>query len=170
VVKGLIEKLFLNEAKLLKAFFFHKTSSSEVAEDLCQELMTRLISSGRIQHADNPRLYMFKAAANLVKDHYRKKAAELQILDHVKHSPDTKHDPLTAERVLEARQKFEILETALAELPLRSREIFKMVRVDGKKQADVAKKLGVSLRTVENNLRTALLHCQRKLQEKELEK
>ena len=141
----------------------------EAAEDLYQDLMARLISSGSIKQADNPKSYLFKAAANLVKDHYRKKAAEQRMLDHVQNTPGVGEDPLTAERVVSAQQKFKLVEEALDELPARCREIFRMVRIDGKRQQAVADELGISLRTVENNLRKALIHCQSRVEDKELE-
>lgn len=169
MVEQLLKKLIEAETKILRAFFYYKTSSQDIAEDLYQDLMLRLIRSGQIKDAENPRAYLFRAAANLVKDHYRKSSTERAKFNHIQNDSDHNHDPLDSERILAARQKFAEVEAALAELPEQCRKIFRMVRIDGRRQKDVADALGVSLRTVENNLRKALLHCQERLRKKGME-
>jgi RNA polymerase sigma-70 factor (ECF subfamily) len=166
MVEELLKKLMKLEAGTIRSFFYYKTSSKETADDLYQDLMIRLIRSGKIKQANNPKSYLFRAASNLVKDYYRKKSNEQDTLSQIKDRTEFDHDPITAERILIAQQKFKIVEDALDELPDRCRQIFWMVRLEGKKQQDVAETLNISLRTVENNLRKALLHCQHRLEEK----
>lgn len=164
VVEELLKKLLEKEGGILRAFFFHKTSSREIAEDLFQDLMVRLVRNGSLKKAETPKAYLFRSAVNLVTDFYRRDATERRMSQELSHSHD-KHDALDAERIVAAQQKIKIVEQALSELPDRCRQIFIMVKADGKKQKVVAEELGISLRTVESNLVKALLHCQKRLRQ-----
>ena len=48
-----------------------------------------------------------------------------------------------------------VLDQAVSELPKRKREVFRMCRFEGISKEDVAEKLGLSRRTVENYLKDA---------------
>ncbi|MBL4790538.1 MAG: RNA polymerase sigma factor [Kordiimonadaceae bacterium] len=159
----MLKKLIQSETKVLRAFFYYKTSSNEVAEDLYQELMIKLVKSEALASVDDPKSYVFRAASNLVKDHYRRRSTERSMLEGVQHGPQEKHNSITAERILEGQQKYNLVEQALTELPVQCVAIFRRVKIDGQKQKDVAIDLGISIRTVETNLRKALIHCQKRL-------
>lgn len=51
--------------------------------------------------------------------------------------------------------QMELLNQAVLELPKRKREVFRMCRFEGVSKKDVAERLGLSLRTVENYLKDA---------------
>lgn len=51
--------------------------------------------------------------------------------------------------------KIHVLDQAVSELPKRKREVFRMCRFEGISKEDVAEKLGLSRRTVENYLKDA---------------
>jgi len=125
--------------------------------------MIKLVKSETLATVDNPKSYIFRAASNLVKDHYRRRASERSMLEGAQHDLQDKHNSITAERILEGQQKYGLVEKALSELPDQCVVIFRRVKLDGLKQKDVAVELGISLRTVETNLRKALIHCQQRL-------
>ncbi|MDP2820989.1 MAG: RNA polymerase sigma factor [bacterium] len=61
-------------------FFYLKTDSQEIAEDLASETFLRLwktLSSG--ENINNPRAFLYKIARNLLTDFYRKKAQKTEI-------------------------------------------------------------------------------------------
>ena len=55
----------------------------------------------------------------------------------------------------------ELLMKKIAELPERSQEIFRMSYIEGLKAAEIAERLNLSVRTVENLLYRSLLHLRK---------
>lgn len=66
---------------------------------------------------------------------------------------------------LDARELGRIIDSALMELPDRSRQIFRMSRFDGMKYQEIADKLSISVKTVESNMGKALHILREKLKQ-----
>jgi RNA polymerase sigma-70 factor (ECF subfamily) len=66
----------------------------------------------------------------------------------------------SAEQCAQTLEALALLAQALDELPARARMVFLSCYLDGETQSTVAKRLGVSERTVRNDLVQALLHVQ----------
>ena len=82
--------------------------------------------------------------------------AEAEVLLNV---PDPAPGP---DRIAEGRAELDALTRAMGELPARQRVILLAVRLEGLPQNDIAEQLGVSLRTVERELRNAHEYCARR--------
>jgi RNA polymerase sigma factor (sigma-70 family) len=142
---------------MLLRFLTRKVGSQE-AQDLAHEVMLR---AGRTEATiDNERAYLFRIATNLVTDHIRAErrrgllsAAETNAL------LDVADDTPGPERIAMARSEIELLKTAVAEMPARRAEILRLSRIEGLSHPQIATRLGVSLRTVEAEIRMALDHC-----------
>lgn len=62
-------------------------------------------------------------------------------------------------------QLLQLLQQALADMPPRTQQIFRLNRLDGLTQAQVAAQLGVSLSTVEKHLASALERLMARMEE-----
>ena len=109
---------------------------------------------------------MFKAATNLAYDRFRQRRtrgrqddAELPLL------PD---EAPGAERIVAMEQAVALVERALLELPRRCRQVFLLRTSHELSYEEIAQRLGVSKRTVEREMQTALHACQRELRGGEL--
>lgn len=63
------------------------------------------------------------------------------------------------EQILQAAQMLEAIDRALARMHKRIRDTFILRYLEGLDQAQIAQRLGVSVRTVQNDLVEALLAC-----------
>ena len=151
---GLEAVLLANRDRLLRFLSAH--GAGDAAEDLLQELWLKLSSApgGPIAH---PLSYLYRAANNLMLDRYRsarqaslrdKRWSEMQ-------APAAGTQPPGDERALVAREQVGAVEVALAALGTRAATVFRRHRLDGVGQRDIAAELGVSLSTVESDLRRA---------------
>jgi len=61
----------------------------------------------------------------------------------------------SAERELIAREELRLISQALAALPDRTLRIFRLYRLDGQRQREIAVELGISVSSVEKHLRRA---------------
>lgn len=152
-----LEAVFLaNREALLR--FLRAHGAGDAAEDLLQELWIKVTaaSSGPVAA---PLAYLFRAANNLMIDRHRaqRQAAERdQAWTELGggNAPHVSAEP-AGDRRLIARQALGIVETALAELTPRAAAILRRHRIDGLSQKAIAAERGLSISTVESDLRQA---------------
>ena len=152
-----LEAVFLeNRARLLG--FLAARGAGDAAEDLLHELWLK-ISTGERGPVASPLSYLFRAADTLMIDRYRsQRQADKRDRDWSEASSGTEPgvaDSPSVERALIARDEARRVAEALDGLGPRAAAIFRRHRVDGMPQRRVAEEMGVSLSTVESDLRTA---------------
>ena len=152
-----LEAAFLqNRERLLR--FLVARGAGEAAEDLLQEIWIKISgrSSGPIA---SPVSYLFRTADLLMIDRYR---AARQAQKRDRDWSDANYgtvpgvsDAPSAERHLMAMEHARLVSETLAGLGERAAAVFRRHRIDGIPQREVAREFGVSLSTVESELRKA---------------
>lgn len=142
----------------LLRFFQRRMPAASDREDLVQEVFLRLAKRedlGSIEHVEG---YLFQAAGNVLKD-WRRHGAR-----HGDGAHETIDEDLPAEvdfspeRVLLGKDQVSALIAALELLPERTRAVFLLYHFDNLPQAEIARRLGIAVRTVENNMAKAHAH------------
>jgi RNA polymerase sigma-70 factor (ECF subfamily) len=157
MASGGLEAVFLeNRERLLRFLAAH--GAGDAAEDLLQDLWMRLAAAppGPI---GQPLAYLYRAANNLMVDRHRaRRAAERRDQDWTDATDASRSglsDEPSGERTLIAREQLREVEAALTALGPRAETAFRRHRIDGVAQRRIAVELGVSLSTVESDLRRA---------------
>ncbi len=133
--------------------------------DALQEVYGRLTRVlGADPQAQLSAAYVFKTADSIVRDQFRRRrvrhhGAHVEIEDHLPEPGPSPFDSLLW------RQNLNRVRQALDALPPVQRRILLLHRLDGMSLPDVARELGVPLRTVERHLSRALAACRIKLEE-----
>lgn len=151
---GLEAVLLANRARLLR--FLQAHGAGDAAEDLLQELWLKL-SRSKTGPIAQPLSYLYRAANNLMVDRHRsRRQAEQreQAWAEASDAPAPAEAP-PGERSLIAREQLAAVEATLIGLGDRAATIFRRHRLDGIGQRDIAAEMGVSLGTVESDLRRA---------------
>lgn len=152
-----LEAVFLeNRERLLRFLAAH--GAGDAAEDLLQELWMRLAATPA-GPVGQPLAYLYRAANNLMVDRHRARRAAVRRdqdwTDTTGASQPSISDEPSGERALIAREQLRRVEAALAALGSRAEAAFRRHRIDGVPQRQIAAELGVSLSTVESDLRRA---------------
>ena len=149
-------QLYADNRTALTRFANRLTRSHSDAEDIVQDAFFRLSSARPI--APKAQLsYLFQIVRNLSIDHYRKQS---KIKKHHDGSDvDTIHSDSSPEASCSDTQTLSQINSALAELPERTRYAFERHRLHGISQKEIAIELGVSNTLVHFMIRDALLHC-----------
>lgn len=153
-----LRQLLLDRFDDLRSKLTRRLGSSERADEALQETYLRLEQGGEIGPVRRPGAYLMRMAINtatnqIIAQNRRLTAVETEALLQV---PDERPGPM---RVVEARSEVAALKRALADLPARRREIFLASWVDGHSHRQIAGRFGVSVRTVQVDLKRALEHC-----------
>lgn len=149
-----LEIVFLeNRERLLR--FLKARGAGDAAEDLVQELWMN-VSERTDGPIANPIAYLHRAADRLMIDRYRsrRQAERREQAWGNEHRDDAIIRP-TPEREIGARQEAQRVTDVLDALGERKAAIFRRVRIDGIAQRVVAAEYGVSVSTVESDLREA---------------
>ncbi|HYE37038.1 RNA polymerase sigma factor [Methylocaldum sp.] len=162
----LLGQLFRDCRQELLGFLLGRVGCAQTADDLCQESFVRLWRSGDLNRITNPRAYLFKTALNLLTDHHRSRKGRMSLLTDLDeaNSTDLSAEERTAETVTLASERLDRVSAALEELSPLSQRIFYLCRFEGLKQREIAERLGVSVRTVEEHLKRTLLHLARRVE------
>ena len=155
-----IQELYLNCHGELEAVLFSRLRCRETAADICQEAFVRLCRAEDLSGVGNLKAYLFRTAMNLMFDHYRSQAVrEPANVPWHDDSPPDAEDLRCAETVALGEQELDRLVAALETLSPLCQRIFYLNRFEGLKQREIAETLNISIRTVEDNIKRALVHC-----------
>ncbi|PNU04420.1 RNA polymerase sigma factor [Novosphingobium guangzhouense] len=152
-----LEAAFLeNRDKLLR--FLRARGAGEAAEDIVQEVWLK-ISASRPGPVASPLSYLFRTADLLMIDRFRStRQADVRDRDWTEVNagdpPGVSAEP-SAERRIAAAQEAATVLALLDGLGARAAKIFRRHRIEGAAQKVVAAEMGISLSTVESDLRVA---------------
>lgn len=139
----------------LNAYFVRRLRDPSQAEDLVQDLFVRM-ATAPIHAQGNPEGYIFQAAANLLRDHYRREGTRNRYLQAKSQDDQHSIDPIDAERLLAGRQSIGCVAQVLKRLPERTRRIFILYRLEGMQRKAIAEAFGISVSAVEKHIATAM--------------
>lgn len=129
----------------------NKCNAAEIA-DLSQEAYARVYEAAQRERPLQVKPFLFQVARNLMIDRLRKQSvvsletmADFDLLN-------VSDDKPSSEAYVAARQELRLLQTALDDLPPRCREVVLMRKVEGLSQREVAKRMGITIETVENQV------------------
>lgn len=143
----------------LQGWLRRSVGCSQQAADLAQDTFVRLLVRDKPISDQAPRALLIRIARGLVIDHWRRNALERAYLEALAQLPEESHP--SPEVRHEALQCLERIAQLLDGLKPKVREAFLLYQLGGLNHAEVAEQLGVSSRTVERHVASALLHCYR---------
>jgi RNA polymerase sigma-70 factor (ECF subfamily) len=162
---AMLRELLVDRYDELKQRLARRLGSTEMATETLHETWLRLARTGSPGVVHSPTSYVFRVALNVAFDRRHAEGRELSApdIEALRHLDEDELSPL---RIAEARSEIMALKEALDELPARCRSVFVAARVEGVPQADIAKRLGISTRMVERELKRAFDYFEVRLEKK----
>ena len=156
----ILHELYINCQDELESFLFTKIRCRETAADLSQEAFMRLCQTDGLEKIVNLKSYLFRTALNLHVDHFRRQTIrQKNSVEWTEDFPPEAEDQRSAETIALSEQELDRIIERLATLSPLCQRIFYLNRFEGMKQKEIAENLNISIRTVEDNIKRALLHC-----------
>jgi RNA polymerase sigma-70 factor (ECF subfamily) len=118
-------------------------------EDVVQEAYCRLLALDAVDAIRDPRAYFFTVARSVVIEQLRRaQVVRFEALTDLEGLRIPDPAPI-ADQAVNGRQELALMQSALAALPARCRQIFELRRIRGLSQKEVAKLLHVTENVVE---------------------
>lgn len=153
------EHLFRKYYLRLCHFASRYTHDMSLAEELVQETFIKIWENRKeITIHSSVKSYLHQTIANRGLNAIRKEKTKE---GHLKLVSIRKSQPPDAIENLSANEVSEKLFDALENLPPKCKKIFEMSRLEGLKHKDIAHKLDINIKTVENQIGIALKHLRR---------
>ncbi len=152
------ELIYDRIAHRLYLFILKKVGMKETAEEILQEVFVALWNNRNAMDANtflDP--YLFKIAKNKIfsfmrSEHVRKKYAADFTLFIQKYSDNS------LEEMMDVKDLHQVLHERIAELPDKCQTAFRMSRMEHATISQIAERMNISTRTVENYITQALRH------------
>jgi RNA polymerase sigma factor (sigma-70 family) len=116
----------------------------------------RIVRRGRTEQLDQLDGYIFQTASSVLKDRYRRRKARF-CEQHVVFEPDA-HGGLTAgpDQTLLEREALGRVHAVLLMMPVRTRQVFILRRLEGMSFREISEHLGISVSGVEKHMLRAV--------------
>ncbi|WP_161554600.1 RNA polymerase sigma-70 factor [Sinomicrobium soli] len=145
----------------LLAYITTYTRDRNLAEDIVQASFVILWEKRKkLDVHTSLKSYLYRTAYNLFADEYKEARKTSDYLEGLRKEALEEVDDLGEEELL---RQVKLLEEAIAELPSKCRKIFEMNKKEGLSYKEIAGRLGISVKTVEAQLRIAIIKIRKKL-------
>ena len=149
------DQLFSKYNKKLYYFAKGYLRSKEDAEGLVQEVFLLVWNKRKeLKEHLSFNAFLYTVTYNAIRKYFRKKARENKYLDKFLEDYDGKHNKTVAD--IEYNNLQELANKAIEKLPEKRKLIFQLSRHEGLTNMEIAKRLDISKKTVENQIHSAL--------------
>lgn len=135
--------------------FGDRGAARDVVHDVCLQLLERTEK----EDVRTPLALLRKISHDTAVTRFRSEHRRARWLQPVSELPEVACTAATPTARYDAEQEFQLLVDAIASLPPRCQAVFVMHKIHEIPQAEVAKRLGISVKTVEKHLRLGLAAC-----------
>jgi RNA polymerase sigma-70 factor (ECF subfamily) len=161
--------LYAQKRANLVRFFAARLNSRAEAEDLVQDLYIRISGMEITDPIESPSALLHRIGSNLMLDRLRSQkrsgARDTDWRDAnvtVLAGQDVADQP-SADEIVDSRQRLRDLVEAVAELPEKTRQAFSLHKLEGLGHAETARRMNISVSTVEKHISSALATLTRRL-------
>lgn len=158
-----LQEIFKERRLKLERFVHRLLRNSDDAADVAQEAFLRVYAAEVGGKTPASEALLYTVAKNLALSELRKRTfratdsvEDMGQFGLVEQSPGP-------ERLLQQRQMILVIESAMARMPERCLEAFRLRKIDDLSHAEIARRMGISVKTVERHITQALQLCEEQL-------
>lgn len=140
----------------LTRYFRRRVQNMAEIEDMVQDVFARIVARDSAEPVEHLGGYVLKTAASVFADWVRRRSSHAAT-HHVSFEPDLHGEcEVDPERIVGGKQELESATMVLLRLPERTRTVFILRRLEGRRFQDIAAHLGISVSAVEKHMVRAI--------------
>jgi RNA polymerase sigma factor (sigma-70 family) len=159
----------LEKRESLLLFLAARTRCMATAEDLIQDLYIKVAALDAGTEVRAPVALLYRMAANLMVDHVRssqrssRRNGQWRMDTHATVGGEDVAGETPADEAVIARERVRQLADAVAALPPKMGQAFRLHKLEGRSQAETAQVMGVSVKMVEKHIQAAIANLSQRL-------
>jgi RNA polymerase sigma factor (sigma-70 family) len=158
-----VEAIAARFGPAISAYFSRRIADKSDVEDMTQELFLSLVRRGQLETVENVEGYIFRAAANLMRERARLAGRRPDLLADGSDASERLVEEISPERIMLGQEAWQTFVNGLHELPERARTIFILNRFEELSGREIAIRLGVSQSLVEKEMIKAIAYLKGRL-------
>jgi len=156
-LRSAVNDLYCDHHGWLSGWLRKRLNNSFDAADLAQDTFVRVIKARNALEIREPRPYLSMIAKGLLVDLFRRRSLEQSYLEALAAMPEWQHPSLEDQAIL--FQALMEIDRLLQGLGSKVKQTFILSQFDGLTYPQIAERLGISVRTVNNHMAKAMEHC-----------
>jgi len=136
----------------IRSFAYYKTGDVDLADDIVQEVFLKLWTNLKNVKEETVKALLYTIASNTIKNYFKHQKVVYNFQKQDLNN-DTEDEADSNLRQDELNKK---IQDTLAKIPEKAREVFLMNRIEGLTYADIAERLGLSVKSIEKRMSEAL--------------
>lgn len=136
--------------KVIQSYIAYRIPHKYEAEDLTQDVFVRLLDYRKMINSETVTSFLFTIAHNLVTDNLRRYYKKEEIMTEWENCRMT--SACTTEQTIYANELASIYKQQIQNLPLQRRKVYEMIDCHDLPISEVALRMNLSQRTVQNHL------------------
>ena len=157
-------ELFYKYSQKVYNFSKQHLKNEEDVKDLVQEIFCKIWDiREKIDEKKSFNAFLFTISLNTIRDYFRKQVKNRKLIDKWLEEAESYSESTLESIELASLEK--VVGTAVEQLPPKRQMVFKLSRLEGLSNDEIAKRLKIEKKTVENHLNLALRHLRVLLQE-----
>ena len=165
IKKGELEAfdlVYKKYSQRLYGFAFSMLKNKEDAKEIVQETFLKLWSHRtKINSSYSFKSFLFSISFNITIDLLRRRTQNTEFKNYLR--THFNGESSRTDELVQYRELTEVLEQLIDDLPAQRRKIYQMSREEGLSHKEIAEKLGITVKTVENHLNLALKYFRKKM-------
>ncbi len=156
-------ELFHKYSQKVYNFSVKHLENEEDAKDLVQEIFMKIWDMKKeINEKKSFNAFLFTISLNLIRDYFRKKVKNRKLVDRwLEETEPYSNSTLLS---VEFKSLEKIVSTLVDQLPQKRQMVFRLSRNEGLSNDEIAEKMNIQKKTVENHLNLALNYLRERLQ------
>ena len=157
-------ELFHKYSQKVYNFSIKHLENEEDVKDLVQDIFMKIWDKRKKLDANKSfNGFLFTISLNLVRDYFRKKVKDRNLINKWLEETEPYSEPTKLS--IEFRSLEKVVNIIVEQLPPKRRMVFRLSRNEGLCNDDIARRMNIQKKTVENHLNLALRYLRKRLQE-----
>lgn len=156
-LRSAVHTLYCDHHGWLNGWLRKRLGNAFDAADLAQDTFVRVIKARNALEIREPRPYLSMIAKGLLVDLFRRRSLEQAYLEALAAMPEAEQPSLEEQAIL--LQALMEIDRLLHGLGTKVRQVFILSQFDGLTYPQIAERLDISVRTVNNHMAKAMEHC-----------